>query len=680
MSSETLFLGRRRVLGLTAVRSTTLLGVLIAASVVVRAVVARRHDVPRFFPDEYIYTALARSIGHGHLAIRGSTALFPGVFEPLLAAPLWRLFSTGTAYHLVQTENALVASLAAVPVYVLARKLRLGNGYALASALYALAAPSLVLVAYTQTDAVGYTVALAAVAAGVLSLEEPTTKRQAWFLVFFTLACATRVEFFVIAVSYAVAAIVLDRRGALRRHGLALASLVPGAASVLIGSFGYYLTDPGTRHYGLGAIAWLGLQPFFLTIVAGVAIVPGAVAGVVFVDRERRIERGFALLSSTLAVLLVGEASKVAYETHRFKERYLFLLLPLVALAFGIYRRNGRPGRWVVVAVSAAIVLTLARLPLSEYFVATYKTDSQFLIAASDAGNRIGIANASLLIALLGTLLAALAIAATRFARATSIAFVASLLVAALTSVDASYVDLVSTRSIRSAYPSNLTWVDDAQIGPVTAVETAPSPPGDLLFAMYWNSSIQREAVLQGAIPTDAFSTSDLRVGASGEVAGIGRNLLVDDFGTTMIFTNAQVKARESHFILWHASTKPRLRTLIVGRFHDGWLSAKGSLRFWPARPGAAGVRASFRLTLPRHYSKSVRLRIGTSSFVLHAGSHIDVSCRASGSFDERYSASAYTLQQSELFRRISVKLTRLQVADVGRRAGGSGCSATASG
>ena len=72
------------------------------------------------------------------------TGHFPALLEPLLAAPLWLVGSTATAYRLVQFENALFMSLAAIPIYLLARRLGLGTRYALASAAFALALPDLV--------------------------------------------------------------------------------------------------------------------------------------------------------------------------------------------------------------------------------------------------------------------------------------------------------------------------------------------------------------------------------------------------------------------------------------------------------------------------------------------------------------------------------------------------------
>src|SRR5690349_14084107 len=123
--------------GLQRQHAIVALGALVLASAVVRGILAWQHVVPRLFPDEYIYTALGRSIAHGQLAIRGGTVWFPGIFEPILAAPIWGLANPTLAYHLVQVENAVIASLAAIPVYALARKLQLSQGVALAAAVFA---------------------------------------------------------------------------------------------------------------------------------------------------------------------------------------------------------------------------------------------------------------------------------------------------------------------------------------------------------------------------------------------------------------------------------------------------------------------------------------------------------------------------------------------------------------
>ena len=71
-------------------------------SALVRSLLALRHHVTSYWPDEWIYAGLSRSIAHGHLTIHGDPAHFPAILQPLLAAPLWRFFSTETAYQLIQ--------------------------------------------------------------------------------------------------------------------------------------------------------------------------------------------------------------------------------------------------------------------------------------------------------------------------------------------------------------------------------------------------------------------------------------------------------------------------------------------------------------------------------------------------------------------------------------------------
>src|SRR4029077_14252264 len=90
-------------------------------------VAALWHTTPLYFPDEYIYGSIARSLAQsGKPMIRGSSAHFPAMLEPLLAAPFWLTHDAELAYRLTQAENALAMSLAAVPVYLLVRRLRGG--------------------------------------------------------------------------------------------------------------------------------------------------------------------------------------------------------------------------------------------------------------------------------------------------------------------------------------------------------------------------------------------------------------------------------------------------------------------------------------------------------------------------------------------------------------------------
>src|SRR5262249_49060604 len=290
------------------------------------------------------------------------------------AAPIWRFAGPSLAYHLVQVENAIVASLAAIPLYILARQLRLSRGWALASAMYGLLLPELVLVAYVSSDALGYTLALAAIASGVSALDRPTTRSQLLFLTFATLAALTRVEYVVLALAYVAAAIFIDRRRA-TKHGVAALSILPAVAITLFGAFGYYLTDESGRSVpGWNYFTWLYTQPYLCALILGVAIVPGAVAGLISV--RSRAAQAFAAFTAAMTALLLIESTKVAAAKFEFKERYLFVIFALVPIAFGLYISQGRPRRRLVLLLAAVIGVAAARLPVSEYTQGSFKTDS----------------------------------------------------------------------------------------------------------------------------------------------------------------------------------------------------------------------------------------------------------------------------------------------------------------
>ncbi|HEV7641236.1 MAG TPA: hypothetical protein VGO39_10260, partial [Gaiellaceae bacterium] len=98
--------------GLTARVALTL---VVVGSFAARLVASAAHPTPRYFPDEYLYAAISRALGSGQAPnVRGSSANFPALLEPILAAPFHALFSPELAYRLTQAENALLMSLAAV--------------------------------------------------------------------------------------------------------------------------------------------------------------------------------------------------------------------------------------------------------------------------------------------------------------------------------------------------------------------------------------------------------------------------------------------------------------------------------------------------------------------------------------------------------------------------------------
>src|SRR5207247_2198894 len=76
-------------------------GLLVAFGV--RVGLAWLHVAPNYFPDEYLYSALGRSFaGLDGPSVRGASAHFPALLQPLLTAPAWRVGDVETAFRLVQ--------------------------------------------------------------------------------------------------------------------------------------------------------------------------------------------------------------------------------------------------------------------------------------------------------------------------------------------------------------------------------------------------------------------------------------------------------------------------------------------------------------------------------------------------------------------------------------------------
>ena len=671
--AETLSFAARRARVVS--RTAPLLAGLVALSAVIRSVVAWRHTIPRLFPDEYIYEAIGRSIGHGHLQIRGQTMHFPALLEPILAAPIWRSFDLGTAYHLVQTENAVAASLAAIPAYLLARSLKLSSAYALGTAVYVLLVPELVLIAYTSSDAVAYPLALSAIYLGVLALDTGERRHQVGFLVFASLATFARVEYVALVAAYLIGAAAIERRQIWRRHRIALATIVPVAIVFLVGFLGYYANERNTP-LNAGYFKWFTLQVFLYVVATGTIMIPGAVAAMT-TPRTRR-ELSFSVFGAALAVLLLAEATAHAANSSQFKERYLFVLSVLVPVAFGLYLKHGRPRRLLVLAIAAAVVIAAARFPLSEYATASFKMDSQFLFAVSYGQTAIGTANAALLAAAVTTLGAAAAVVlAFRGGAAISLFCIACF--AVVVTALATHEDLRETKQVRVEQPRDLRWVDHLARGPVDAIETAGALRQDLLYQLYWNGSIKRELLFGRAEPTDAFSTPKLQVGRDGTLENTSNEVLFHYDSTTGWPQNAAVVGHAGGFELWRARAREpiRLRLAIEGRLPDGWLTDSGTISAW-ARSGGA-VSVMFRLSLPGVSKAPSTVHLGKTTFRLRPGTEVAVRCGSgTGPLSVPFSATP-TVANGEL-QTLSVRLDHISVRDQSPPMGSSAsqCDVTA--
>jgi hypothetical protein len=641
------------------------LAALIATSAVLRSLLAFQAATPRYVPDEYIYAALGRSIAHGHIAIRGVTAHFPALLEPILAAPAWALFSTATAYHLVQIENAAAASLTCIPVYLLARHVGLGRRYSFGCGVYSVAIPALAYASSTIADALAYPLAATAILAAAKSLDRPLPRRQAAFVAWAALASFARLEYLSVIAAYVAAAIFIERRRVIRAHWVVAAVLSPAVVAALaLGPsriLGYY-SNVLSQHLGSSVARWFLKNIYLLVLQAGGILVPGALVAIMR-PRERRA-RAFVTLFSALSVVLLLEAAVYSAQgPGLFKGRYLFVLLPLVPIAFGLYLERGRPLRVVVLAISALIAVAAVRVPISTFASSTLRDSSSFLLGVGYVQDHAGVGAASILV-LAAVTVGAIGAAVVAFRGGGAAALVVAICFAAVASAGAVAADISFSRGIRAALPTNLTWIDDAAEGEVTAIATPSTPRRELLDQLYWNQSVQREVILDDAVPTDAFSAPHVRIRPDGRLVGVGRGeLLVSDFGTKLLPAGAQLVARARRLSLWRTRGTPRLRLLMENRYWDTWLASRGRIRAWPT-VGARAVSMTFRLSLPRAWLRSVvRLQLGRQTFAIRRGSIRNIECAtATGPLDLRFSSPDAVFQTD--LRALAVRLSHVRVTD----------------
>ncbi len=170
--------------------------------------------MPWIAPDEMIYGLLGRSLySTGTLGIFGGPSPFYSALVPaFVGLPL----STGDlefGYGLLKVLQALVMSLAVVPVYLWGRSF-VGRRWAFVAATLTLAAPALVYSGLVMTEVPSYPVFVLSAWAMASVIEEPTWQRQALFVVAVGAATATRLQAVVLVPAF-LTAVGLDalRRG-----------------------------------------------------------------------------------------------------------------------------------------------------------------------------------------------------------------------------------------------------------------------------------------------------------------------------------------------------------------------------------------------------------------------------------------------------------------------------------
>lgn len=391
---------------------------IVAGSILFRWWFGRGMVAPFIMVDELIYSELARSLAEGRgLEVRGEPYLV-SLLYPLLLAPVYALAdSLPDAYAAVKALNAVVMSLAAVPAYLLARRV-LPAGLSLLAALLAVAVPSLAYTGTVMTENLFYPAFLLAAWALVRMLERPTAATQLVALALAGAAALIRVQAVALVLAALTAPLLLRRplRPFAPLYGVALggAALLVlaqlargGSLSSLLGAYKVV----GESDYDLGQVArFLVWHVAELDLYLGVFPV---VAFALLVARARSLDepaRAFLAAAGALAfwVLLVVSTFASQFASNRIQERNMFFLAPLFLIALLVWLHRGalRPRIAAAAAALAAGALP-AVIPFERFIETGAKSDTLMLLPLWELQDRIGLDRVDEVVLLVGLLAAA---------------------------------------------------------------------------------------------------------------------------------------------------------------------------------------------------------------------------------------------------------------------------------
>lgn len=613
---------------------------LVALSSVIHAVLAWRRATPGYFPDEYMYAELGRSlVESGSPLVRGETAHFLPLLYPLLTAPAWLLDDVGLAYRTVQSFNAVAMSLAVIPVFLLARRLRVGDRLALAAAALAVVLPELVYSSSVLAESLAYPLALTAVAAAVALIERPSLRLQLAFLACCGLAASSRIQLAVLPLCYLAAIVAIglrerQLRARLREHWLALgatvAFLAGGLVLGLVGNLGVYGSLSAYSVEPVGAAKAFGVNALVLGYAVGWVLMPGALLGLgLALARPRgRGEFAFGVLALSLLVSLLIQAALVG-DVGRAQERYVIYAAPLVICLFALYAVRGWPHLRLHALVAGMAATAAAVVPLAGYAAGGGTGQSFVLVALQELERLTGdVGLASLAFAAAATIASALVLVAAsvrpRLGTVAALAVTAAVGVGMTAAADIHYEG--NRSAVRAIYlPADPSWVDAAASGPVTLLVAPHSVRADLLTTLFWNRSVRRLILLDGAGKPDSFAAPRAGVDEAGHLLGTSGLVLADALGSSLVLRDAVRVAAGPTKTLWRSSGAPQLQVLMTGRYYNGLLLGEGALRVWPEHAGGRlagwleldlsaprGTTAlPLRLELPNGHSVEHRIRAG---------------------------------------------------------------------
>ena len=574
-----------------------LLAVLVAASTLLRFWAATKIPTPWIAPDELIYAELGRSLyAHGTLALLGHRTSFFSLVYPALAGGPLSLGNVALGYTALKAVQALVMSLAAVPVYLWGRRL-VSPRLALLAAALTVAVPGLVYSGLILTEVVFYPLLVLAAWAMAEALVRPTLARQALFVAALLAAVATRLQAVALAPAF-LTALAFDRRKA-RSLWPTLAAFAAAAA----GWAGWQLRNGGPASKLLGAYQAAGevhytvrdSVRFVVYHLGDVILFTGifpvcALVVLLFLRPRAEEERAYLGVAVGITVWLTVEVGVFASRhVGHLAERNLFALAPILFLALAVWLDRGAPRPKIVTPLAAlgALAAVLA-LPVASFVSAATIPDAPTLMPLY----RLHVHTPGLSLELVLDLVAAAAAAAfalvpRRFVWALPLVLLMGLGGA---SVSASRVVAAEATLVQpGTLGPHRRWVDAAARGPVAYLYTGDVYWNSVWETVFWNRRVRTvfdllSVQVPGGIPQESLGPEE--DGRLVDKFGHGPRVSYVVASDSLLFRGTRIVDAGNGISLWQVEPPFRLAQWIQNVRFDGVVEQHAKAFVYACRGG----------------------------------------------------------------------------------------------
>lgn len=556
-------------------------------------------------PDEAIYAQRAYDLWrHGSLPLLHGVGAGYGVLYPVVAGIPLAAGSFHAGYDSLKLMQALVVSLAAVPVFFYGRRL-MPPRYALLAAALTVASPLVLYSGLVMTEVVYYPVAAFALLAIARAVETAALRDEVIAIAAIALAVLTRVQAVVLVAVFALAIVVdavlaRDRRR-LRAFWPVWLLLVAAAvvAAALPGLFGSYAGTLRGSYPIRSALSLVAEHAAYTALSVG--LFPVLALTLVLLRARDTRARALSVVAACAFVLVNIQVGFFAarYSPHLLG-RDLASLPPILFLVFALWLARGayRP---LVRTIACAFLLLCLVLPVPwNRLVSLDALHDSFSVALL---LNLHVSPATVIAVGAPVALAAAVLLPRRFVVLLPAAVLAMLVATSVAASDdvASHAS-ADQASIVGPTPS---WVDRWATGPVTYVYAGETYWNTVWFERFWNRRIDHVVSVAPAKVPGPMTQTQATPKLDGRLPIKDRYVVAADrltFVGTPVAHLAQTGLDVSGLTLWKLDGAPRLSTVTHNVLANGDMVGPATIDVYDCRGGSLELtlipKATQRLTV----------------------------------------------------------------------------------